>query len=246
MNQDELALNKAVESRQTDLIHLVLFHLKRKSSSKANMFRLVSKNPTALKLLEVYLKENEPETLQDFYYQDDRQADIAKLFVEKAQSLGMQEKSAMLREAQHLYAKNKKTAVHHQTTSDQIKLLQVQSSLEFETNQSFLGMSATSTLEKCLSLNKTDKALKLKKDLNIPEKRYKWLEMKYYVNSQKWEEFFQFIKLNPKMGYFKATIDLLMDQNNRAQTTEYIDLLPKAQQKEALLYVGQWDAFHRQ
>lgn len=93
MQEDELALLKAIESGDTDLgklihstwkrqlltfskVYLVIFQLKRKLPL-GEFFRVINNKPLACSLLEVYCKEQDKELLKDFYYQDDRRIDSA-------------------------------------------------------------------------------------------------------------------------------------------------------------------------
>ncbi|RUS17640.1 Vps16, N-terminal region-domain-containing protein, partial [Endogone sp. FLAS-F59071] len=80
MEQDELALIKAIESGDTDLVYLVIFHLKRKLQL-GEFFRIINNKPLACNLLEVYCKEQDKQMLRDFYYQDDRRSDSATVTI---------------------------------------------------------------------------------------------------------------------------------------------------------------------
>lgn len=83
MQEDETALIKAIDSGDTDLVYLVLFHLKRKLPL-GEFFRTVNNKPLACNLLEVYCKEQDSELLKDFYYQDDRQMESANVILLEA------------------------------------------------------------------------------------------------------------------------------------------------------------------
>ncbi|KAG0042078.1 hypothetical protein BGZ83_000922, partial [Gryganskiella cystojenkinii] len=78
MQQDGMALTKAIESGDTDLVYHVLLDLKRKLSP-GEVFRLVNNKPQACNLLESYYKEKYPVLLEGFYYQNDRHADSGNL-----------------------------------------------------------------------------------------------------------------------------------------------------------------------
>lgn len=56
----------------------MLLDLKRKLPI-GEFFRLVNNKPQACNLLESYCKEQDPELLKNFYYQDDRLADSGNL-----------------------------------------------------------------------------------------------------------------------------------------------------------------------
>lgn len=80
MEVDDLALRKAIESGDTDLIYVVLFHLRR-TLPLADFFKIINGKSSACSLLETYCKKRDLDLLKDFYYQDDRKVDTAILKV---------------------------------------------------------------------------------------------------------------------------------------------------------------------
>lgn len=66
MQEDEIALNKAIESGDTDLVYFAMFHMKRKLPL-AEFFRLLNNKPMASNLLEVYGRQNDINLLKDFF-----------------------------------------------------------------------------------------------------------------------------------------------------------------------------------
>lgn len=104
MKEDRLALNKAVDSGDTDMgalpyIHMlchiftsapvyhVLLHL-HKRLPLGSFFRLIEdgghKLAPARRLLEVYAREQDREMLRDFYYSDDRRVESAIMSLDDA------------------------------------------------------------------------------------------------------------------------------------------------------------------
>ena len=71
MEEDEIALDKAIESGDTDLVFFVLLHLKKKHQLQS-FFRIIGERPFAAGLVEASARENDLNLLKDFYYQDDR------------------------------------------------------------------------------------------------------------------------------------------------------------------------------
>ncbi|KIS68033.1 uncharacterized protein UMAG_11636 [Mycosarcoma maydis] len=116
MRQDKLALVKAIESGDTDLIYHVLLRLKNQLS-RADFFRIVQAPVSdagiattasscndrtraafrltstqqylslASNLLEAYAKQADRDLLKDFYYQDDRRTDSAILALQEANAM---------------------------------------------------------------------------------------------------------------------------------------------------------------
>ena len=103
MKEDHLALLKAVDSGDTNLglcrycimtslltrtkVYQVLLDL-HKRLALGDFFRLVEdggpKLTPAIKLLQVYAREQNREMLRDFYYSDDRRVESAVLSLEEA------------------------------------------------------------------------------------------------------------------------------------------------------------------
>lgn len=83
MKQAELALVKAIESGDPDLVYAVLLRLQR-ANSVGDFFRLVDRKPEAAALLEVYAREHDVELLRDFYYQDDRRREMGVLQLQES------------------------------------------------------------------------------------------------------------------------------------------------------------------
>jgi hypothetical protein len=54
---------------------------------------------------------------------------------------------------------------------DSIKLLQLQTQLEKDLKEKFIGMSVSQTIYKCILLGQGTKAAKVKTDFKVPEKR---------------------------------------------------------------------------
>jgi hypothetical protein len=87
MKEDRLALMKAVDGGDTDLVYHVLLHL-HKRLPLGDFFRLIedggSRLVSASKLLQVYAREQNREMLRDFYYSDDRRVESAVLSLDEA------------------------------------------------------------------------------------------------------------------------------------------------------------------
>lgn len=87
MKQDKIALEKAVDSGDTDLVYHVLLRL-HASLSPGDFFHLLDDSISpqlapAVRLLQIYARENDRQLLRDFYYQDDRRTENACLEMEE-------------------------------------------------------------------------------------------------------------------------------------------------------------------
>ncbi|KAK5242252.1 Vacuolar protein sorting-associated protein 16, partial [Exophiala xenobiotica] len=83
MEEDEIALNKAIESGDSDLVFFVLLQLKNKLPL-ATFLRTISEKPVAAALVESSARAQDQDLLKDLYYQDDRPVEGSNLLLEDA------------------------------------------------------------------------------------------------------------------------------------------------------------------
>jgi hypothetical protein len=95
MEQDEVALIKAIESGESELgtfpqlstvlmgVFIVLQQL-RKKLPLAQFFRVINDKPAASQLFESWAKNHDRELLKDFYYQDDRKSASAGILIQES------------------------------------------------------------------------------------------------------------------------------------------------------------------
>ncbi|KAJ3129946.1 hypothetical protein HK098_007212 [Nowakowskiella sp. JEL0407] len=239
MQEDELALIKAIESGDNDLVYLVMLHMKGKLPT-ADFFRIVNGKPLACSLLETYSKQQDLKLLKDFYYQDDRRGDSANIMVVEAyRKDDLSARVNQLRVSQKLYQEDKDYAFEAKATEEQTKLLEIQAQLEKDTGHSFLELSLSETIFKCLLLGHGNRAAKIKSDFKVPDKRFWWLKVKALVKALNWEGLEKFAKSNPKFG-FSGIIDTLIKANQLHQAKLFLDLMIKTGGAEKELHAERY------
>ncbi|OAJ45213.1 hypothetical protein BDEG_28371 [Batrachochytrium dendrobatidis JEL423] len=230
MQQDESALTKAVESFDTDLVYLVVLHMKRKLPL-ADFFRIISTKPLACNLLELYAREQDPQLLYDFYYQDDRRVSSANLILDEScadKARDIPSRLLKLKKAIKLYGEEKESIFETKSLEDQSKLLQIQSTLERElTGQTFLDLSVTDTVFKCLILGHMSRALKIKSDLKMDDRRFAWLELRAIIQNETWEALDKFAKSNPKFGH-KHVVESLLEAGHGFRAELFVESLGRS------------------
>ncbi|KAI9491794.1 Vps16, C-terminal region-domain-containing protein [Zychaea mexicana] len=208
MEEDEMALFKAIESGDTDLVYLVIFTLKRKLPL-GEFFRMINNKPLACSLLEVYCKQQDKELLKDFYYQDDRRVESANvILLEGFEQDDIAERISNLKIASKTYQDDKDRAFEAKATDEGIKLLQMQQQLEKDTHQPFTGLSVSETIYKCTVLGQQNKASKVKSEFKVPDKRMWWIKLRALVEVRDWENLEKFAKskkspIGYEIGAFK-------------------------------------------
>lgn len=180
MEEDEIALDKAIESSDSDLIFFVLLHLKKKLPL-ASFFRVINGRPVATALIESSAESEDAELLKDLYYQDDRRTDGANVFVREAlKQSDVRSASDKLALAAKLLADSKETAFELKVLQEASTLLKMQEAFGRDLMEGFTGLSVNETIFKLIKLGYTSRAKKVQSEFKLPEKTTWWIR---YVKS---------------------------------------------------------------
>jgi hypothetical protein len=217
MEEDEIALDKAIESGDDDLVHYVLLRLKTKLPL-ASFFRMINTRPMASALVETSAQGQDTELLKDLYYQDDRPIDGSNVLLSEAlNETGPQRKTERLHLATRLLSDSKDpTAVLQQKMlSEASHLLKIQESLDKDlTDRSeFLGLSLNETIYRLLKTGYGKRAHRIQSELKMPEKTYWWLRLRALVAKRDWGELEEISKnkkspIGWEVSNVKASTDL--------------------------------------
>jgi len=94
-----------------------------------------------------------------------------------------------LKLAGNLLSDLKEHASDAKALEESIKLLSIQSALERDIfEEIFIGLSVNDTIFKLIRLGFQAKAVKLRPDFKVPEKRYWWLRLRGLVAKREWAE----------------------------------------------------------
>ncbi|KAL8276676.1 hypothetical protein RQP46_010944 [Phenoliferia psychrophenolica] len=236
MKEDDLALVKAIESGDPNLVFTVLLHLRR-VHPLGDFFRFVDSKPDAAALLQVYAKENDVELLRDFYYQDDRRKESACLAIEESWTIAdFGDKVAKIRVAQKAFGEDKDSAFEAKMLDDQIKLLALQQTLEQESlGKSFVGLSINETIRACLIGGLSKRADKVRSDFKVPDKRFWYVKMKALVEVRDWDGLEAFAKSKKSPIGYEPWVDHLIATGSPRQAVAFV---ARCEQKNRIeLYV---------
>ncbi|EEH40515.2 vacuolar protein sorting-associated protein [Paracoccidioides lutzii Pb01] len=200
MEEDTLALDKAIESGDTDLIYFVLLQLKRKLPLAA-FFRAINTRPVASALVEASARSQDVELLKDLYYQDDRPVDGSNLLLREA--LAQPDPQAMedkLRLASRLLADSKDANVqsHQKSLTEAAQLLKIQDGLDKDIadgGSEFVGLSINETIYKLIKSGYGKRANKIQSEFKVPEKSFWWVRLRALVAKRDWGELEELAKL---------------------------------------------------
>ncbi|MCJ1433241.1 hypothetical protein MMC27_002600 [Xylographa pallens] len=190
MEEDTLALDKAIESGDTDLIFFVLLHLKSKLPL-ASFFRLLSTRPLASALVESSAAANDAPLLKDLYYQDDRLLPSSNLLLSSALTQPTTpQKLDKLKLAAKTLADSKDPAAlfHQRALADAQSLLRVQDALSRDLDAAYIGLSLNATLHTLIRTGYSKRALKIQSDFHLSEKSFAWIRLRALVAARNWGE----------------------------------------------------------
>lgn len=203
MNEQELALDKAIESFDANLIIYVLLYLQQKLTIAA-FFRFISDKPMASRCFEFYCKQlNNHKLLSDFYYQDDRRFESAQLLLNqsfKETDLDVQQDT--LKEVIQTFQESKEKSFEVKAIEEQSKLLKLQAQLELDYDSTFVGQTVSQTISTLLSMSQHSRAVKVKDEFKVPERRFYWIKLQAYIARRDWDELHKFARAKKSpIGY---------------------------------------------
>ncbi|XP_032222411.2 vacuolar protein sorting-associated protein 16 homolog isoform X2 [Nematostella vectensis] len=238
MNKDKVALEKAVQSGDTDLVYMVIMKLKK--DLKLGEFLLeLSKCPVALNLYMKFCKENNPNDLESIYLMQSQFMDLANMSVRKSinKELNVESKMDCLSDAKMNYTKAG-NVIYTKITEEQMKLLDDQSRLEKEQHQEFKNTSLSDTIEKCIELGHLKDAEKLRKDFKVPDVHYHWVKAKALAGSRNWTELEKFSKSRKSPIGYEPFVDFCLQQNHRIEAEKYIAKVQPENKAKYYLKIG--------
>ena len=204
MSEDELALDKAIASGDTDLIFFVLLHLK-KTLPLASFFRMLTNRPVATALVETSARDEDQSLLKDLYYQDDRRLDGANLlFSEALAQTAPQTKIDKLKLGSKLLADNTKdptASLYHKSYQETQALIRLQASLDNDLHggeKVYTGLSLNGTLHRLILNTNGKRANKIASDFRIPDKIFAWIRLRALVAKRDWTELEEIAHKNKK------------------------------------------------
>lgn len=191
MEEDEVALDKAIESGDSDLVMFVLLHLKQKLPL-STFFRTVNARIQAARLIEFSAHAQDKELLKDMYYQDDRPVDGSDLLLEEAMEQSqIQAVVDKLKLASRLLtdAKDPNAAMHTKALSEATVLLKMQESFDKEitdSSGSYVGLSVNETMFRLIRSGYGKRASRVNSEFKVPEKTWWWIRLRALVAARLW------------------------------------------------------------
>ena len=188
VGEDSIALDKAIESGDTDLVFYVLLTLK-KQIPLSSFFRTINSRPIATAIVESSAIDQDQELLKDLYYQDDRRVDGSNLLLSEALSASDINGAAdKLKMAAKLLRDSKDQATQVAALEDTQKLLRFQEAFEKDVNERFVGLSINKTLSKLIKTSNMKRSQKVQMEFKVSDKTFSWIRLKALVSRRDWRE----------------------------------------------------------
>ena len=200
MDEDTLALDKSIESGDTDLVLHVLLEL-RKKLPLATFFRTINTRPVATALVESTAREQDQDLLKDLYYQDDRRLDGANLlFADSLTQHDLQTKTDRLRSAARLLQDSKELSTQARCVDEAARLLRLQEALDndprlfdspnvnSEARPRLAGLPLNRTVSTLIQHGAAKRAAQAASDFKVPERTLWWLRLRALVAARAWRE----------------------------------------------------------
>lgn len=209
MDEDTIALDKAIDSGDTDLILFVLLKLREKEDKwpLASFFRMINARPVATALFEVTALAQDRKLLEDLYWQDDRRADGSNLVFGEALTQSTTDgKISKLRLAAKPIQDSKENIFQTRSIEETQRLLRLQDALNADaelsprppsgdgdkatqtSGQRFSGLSLNQIVSTLIASGAHKRALKITQDFKTPERTYWHIRVRALVASRQWRE----------------------------------------------------------
>ncbi|KAK4278953.1 hypothetical protein QN277_016723 [Acacia crassicarpa] len=236
IGEEDIALTKATESGDTDLVYLVLFHIWQKRQP-LEFFGTIQARPLARDLFITYAQYYKHEFLKDFYLSTGQLQDVAFLLWKESWEL---EKNPMaskgsplhgpriklIEKAQNLFAETKEHVFESKAAEEHAKLLRIQHELEVTTKQAiFVDSSISDTIRTCIVLGNHRAAVRVKTEFKVSEKRWYWLKVFALATIKDWAALEKFSKeKKPPIGY-RPFVEACIEADEKAEALKYIPKL---------------------
>ncbi|GJE94839.1 vacuolar protein sorting-associated protein 16 [Phanerochaete sordida] len=246
MKEDRLALAKAVESGDTDLVYHVLLHLQRRLPL-GNFFRLIEEGGPSLapasKLLQVYARAQDREMLRDFYYSDDRRVDSAILSLSEASTMtDPVAKINATKAAQKFFSEDKERAFEAKMMDESGRLLMFQQQLEKEADGriTFFGLSVNETIRTCLVNGMAKRADKIKSDFKVPDKRFWYVKLHALTEVNDFEGLDAFARSKRSPIGYEAFVRHLVEKGHTREAIPYVARCDSNKRTDLYVVCGDW------
>jgi vacuolar protein sorting-associated protein 16 len=239
MNEDELALAKAIASGDTDLVYYVLLSLIRHRPE--DLFPLIKDKPLARSLLVSYARENDRELLRRYYreFALEKQAATIAAYDAYEQS-DWHERMRQLEISKLFFKRDSNLRSHFDAMSEQMSLLEHERERELTVNQPYVDKSVSELLEMYVSQGDIKMQKQLRRDFKLDERHFWHIRVRTLANCKAWDELENMAKSRSPVG-FEPFVEACVANNAKVEAAKYIRMLSDHRTKlEWLCNLDMW------
>lgn len=151
MQEEELALQKAINSEDTDLIYLALIHIERLNQDPEVFMRLVHTHPEAVNLLKIYYRNKVNATERSplhnllLYSRNYLEAGIATVNQAYEQPV-FARRLQLLKESTGIFGQGRDLGIYKGLAEEELELVELQKALEVRSGKDFVDLTASETI----------------------------------------------------------------------------------------------------
>ncbi|XP_028391423.1 vacuolar protein sorting-associated protein 16 homolog [Dendronephthya gigantea] len=238
MKNNQLALEKAIESGDTDLVYLVVMDLKEEKQLKEFLMTL-RHFPVAFSLFVKFCKEQDKKTLENLYTIDDQFLNLGNLYLHDSFTKTTSDERRECLKKSLGYFTQGNLLFPKQMVEEQIKLLEKQKSLEEKLRLPGLyGLSVSDTISQCVHKGHYNEAEQLKKEFKVPDKRYYWLKLRALAKAREWMKLEEFSKSKKSPIGYEPFFEACFQFDNIKEAEKYISRVPLEERMNCYIRVG--------
>jgi len=237
LGQGPQALRKAIYSGDTDLVYHVILDLQIRHS-QADFQMIIRQDPVASKLYTLYCRQHSPDKLSDWLRQEDDFAAMARISFTESYSTGtLESRLSHLVTAQEQYRKSRED-FNASVAEENYRLLKYQSGLEQKFGEPFINLSVYETLIKLIGDKEIKIADKFRSDFKISDRKYFWLKVRAFGETQQWSELSALVKNKKSPIGFEPFINICLKHGQKTEAEKYLQYCSNEEKLRACVKLG--------
>ena len=228
MQKLDIALEKAIDSGDVDLLHTVLVTMETKLSSR-DFSSMLKDYKVAESWYSKWCSMTDQVKLVDHYYTQDMFFESALLSIQQmGMVLGTDSRVKSLEKIQSYFSKSI-SEVEVKLTKEEIMLAKRQGALQGKVD-SISGLTLNDTIDLLTQRSFFSEADSVKKEFKVSDRKFWWLKVRALAATRNWVELEKFANGKKSPIGYAPFVEECIKNKNKAEATKYITRVPKEQQ----------------
>ena len=241
LDNKEEALEKAIESGNTNLIYKVILSKQYQEYSSKILNSILKLTPQAYSLYEKYLKETDRFELTNFYHVDERNNDKAFCFLKESFNGDEVDGKSKLQMALDAF-KLAGNEFMISATEDQIRLINRQKKIKEKLKPggqvNLVGLSLYETIQSLLSMKMYKTADDVRKEYKMNEKNFYWLKIETLAKQGDWTELTNFSNSKKSPIGYEPFVDVCLAYKNKYEAQKFLTRVKEENKIEYFFKAG--------